>query len=119
MSRQFLPILLLVALVLHSTLVSTSRAETRTWTDSTGKFKIEADFLEIAEGQVKLQRPDGKRVSLPLAKLSKDDQTYLKEEMKRRRDGGAADADNPFQPDDGIGGAPISKFSRTEREGRD
>ena len=107
MTRHFLPTSLLIALAFHSAWLNSARAETRTWTDTTGKFKIEADFLEIVEGQVKLQRPDGKRVSLPLAKLSKDDQAFLKEEMKRRRNGGAADPENPFQTDDdGIGGAP-------------
>lgn len=108
MTRHFLSAAFVIVLAFHSALTGQTHAETRTWTDTTGKFKIEADFLEIVEGQVKLQRPDGKKVSLPLLKLSKDDQAYLKEEMKRRRDGGAGDPDNPFQTeeDDGIGGAP-------------
>jgi hypothetical protein len=71
-------------------------ADTRTWTDSTGKFKMEANFIEIVEGQVKLERPDGKKVSLPLAKLSKDDQQYLRDLMKQRRSGGAPEEANPF-----------------------
>jgi WD40 repeat protein len=71
-------------------------AETRTWTDSTGKFKIKADFLEIKDGQVHLQRTDGKKLNLPLAKLSKDDQAYLKDLVKRRR-GGETEEGNPFQ----------------------
>lgn len=71
-------------------------AETRTWTDSSGKHKIEADFKEIVEGQVKLERPDGKKVSLPLSKLCKDDQAYLKDLMKRRRSGDA-DEGSPFE----------------------
>jgi WD40 repeat protein len=71
-------------------------AETRTWIDSTGKYKIEADFLKIEEGQVYLQRTDGKKLNLPLAKLSKDDQAYLKDLMKRRRNGESEDG-NPFQ----------------------
>ena len=79
---------------LHS--VSNLAAETRTWTDSSGKFKIEADFQGIVEGQVKLERPNGKKVSLPLTKLCKDDQAYLKELMKRRRSGDAEE-ENPFE----------------------
>jgi hypothetical protein len=75
---------------------SVAKAETRTWTDGTGKYKIEADFLEILEGQVKLQRTDGKKISIPLAKLSKDDQAYLRELLKQRRSGGV-DTDSPFQ----------------------
>jgi hypothetical protein len=99
MSRRF-PVLALAAIVaVGFGSLRSAFAETRTWTDASGKFKIEADFLEIVEGQVKLQRPDGKRMSLPLAKLSKDDQAYLKEEMKRRRNGGGGDSANPFQED--------------------
>lgn len=94
------------------------RAETRTWTDSTGKFKIEADFLEIVEGQVKLQRPDGKKVSLPLAKLSKDDQAYLQQLMKNRR-GGAVEEANPFNADDADRPAPAGSrpAARSRRNG--
>lgn len=50
----------------------------RTWTDSTGKHKIEAKLLESAGGQVKLQRADGKLVTLPHEKLSTADQEYLR-----------------------------------------
>jgi WD40 repeat protein len=77
-------------------------AETRTWTDSTGKYKIEADFQEIKDGQVHLQRTDGKKLALPLAKLSKDDQAYLKDLMKDRRSGRTEPA-NPFS--EGGGGS--------------
>lgn len=79
--------------------VSHLAAETRTWTDSSGKFKIEADFKEIVEGQVKLERPDGKKVSLPLAKLCKDDQAYLKDLLKRRRSG-ESEEENPFSDEE-------------------
>jgi hypothetical protein len=106
MSRRFLTATVVALATLTGNQPRSALAETRTWTDSTGKHKIEAEFIEILEGQVKLQRPDGKRVSLPLAKLSKPDQAYLKEEMKRRRDGGGA-SDNPFQEDDSPGSAEM------------
>ena len=82
--------------------VSNLAAETRTWTDSSGKHKIEADFKEIVEGQVKLERPDGKKVSLPLAKLCKDDQAYLKDLMKRRRNG-ESEEESPFEDEEMAG----------------
>ncbi|MBL9114236.1 MAG: PQQ-binding-like beta-propeller repeat protein [Verrucomicrobiaceae bacterium] len=54
------------------------KAEVRTWTDSTGQFKIEAELVGIQGGQVTLKRPDGSIAKLPLARLSKADQDFLK-----------------------------------------
>ncbi len=49
-------------------------AKKRTWTDATGKFKIEAEFVSLAAGKVKLKRTDGKEISLPLEMLAAPDQ---------------------------------------------
>lgn len=49
----------------------------RTWSDSSGKFKIEASLVSNENGQVKLLRKDGQSVTLPISKLSKEDQKYL------------------------------------------
>lgn len=62
--------------------------ELRTWTDSTGKFKIEAKLSAVEEGKAVLVQADGTEIEIPLAKLSKADQDYIK----------AQDADNPFKP---------------------
>jgi hypothetical protein len=76
---------------------SLAAEEVRTWSDKSGKFKIEAEFVEILEGKVKLKRADGKVIEVPLASLSRDDQQYLRELMRKRREGaaggGAEDAD--------------------------
>ncbi|MCA9235884.1 MAG: hypothetical protein KDA44_10465 [Planctomycetales bacterium] len=58
--------------------------ESRTWTDKSGKYKIEAEFIEVLDGNVRLKRADGKTISLPLTKLSKEDQIYLREQARRR-----------------------------------
>ena len=65
----------------------------RTWTDATGKFKVEAEFLGLTDGQVKLRRKDGREVALPLARLSPADQQAaqkLAQEMDT--------ASDPFDP---------------------
>jgi hypothetical protein len=49
----------------------------RTWTDATGKFKVEASFVEIVEDKVKLKRADGREHLVPLAQLSVADKTFL------------------------------------------
>ncbi|HEX5035396.1 MAG TPA: SHD1 domain-containing protein, partial [bacterium] len=96
--HRSIPLLTVATLALACSPAQSLRAETRTWTDSSGKYKIEADFEKIEDGQVYLQRTDGKKLSLPLAKLSKDDQSYLRDLMKRRRAGQSEQA-NPFGGD--------------------
>lgn len=70
--------------------------EIRTWTDQTGRFKIEAKFVDQNEGKIKLQRSDGRIFEIDLLKLSKADQNYVKELEKSPFK--AADGDNPFMP---------------------
>jgi hypothetical protein len=55
----------------------------RTWTDSSGKFKIEAKFIALAEGKVTLEKPDGVQIKMPLEKLSAADQKFVTEEALR------------------------------------
>jgi hypothetical protein len=56
--------------------VATEESE-RTWSDNTGKFKLQATLLSNTAGTVRLKKPDGKVISLPVAKLSKANQQYL------------------------------------------
>jgi len=62
--------------------------ESRTWTDSTGKFKIEGKLLGVEEGKARLERTNGAVVQIPVTKLSAADQKYLKE----------LEEANPFEP---------------------
>ena len=53
--------------------------EYRTWTDTTGKFKVEASFIKLDDGKVELKRKDnGKTLSLAIDKLSKADTELAK-----------------------------------------
>ena len=54
----------------------------RTWTDSTGKFRIEAELIWLKNGQVRLKKKSGGFTNLPLEKLSTKDRLFLK--SKRR-----------------------------------
>ena len=49
----------------------------REWTSSDGR-KLEADFISAADNQVKLKRPNGQVISLPLDRLSEPDQSWVK-----------------------------------------
>jgi len=53
----------------------------RTWTDDTGKSAVEATFVELEEDQVTLKKKGGKKVTVPLARLSKNDQEWAKTEV--------------------------------------
>ena len=58
----------------------------RTWTDRSGRFTVEAEMVDYADGKVTLKKEDGTTVTLPLSKLSFADQKWLREELKRRRE---------------------------------
>lgn len=60
-------------------------AAPRVWTDATGEFKVTAKFRGITFKTVKLECEDGRVISIPLEKLSNDDQAYI----KKRKSGAA------------------------------
>jgi hypothetical protein len=69
-------------------------SKSRSWTDITGKHRIEAAFVEIKDGKAVLKKADGSTVGIPLDKLSAADRKAaekLAEELA---------ADNPFTPAD-------------------
>lgn len=58
--------------------VSTSMAFARKWTDSTGKYTVEAEFVELKDGKVRLRKGDDSVVTLPIERLSEADQEYVR-----------------------------------------
>ena len=49
----------------------------RTWTDASGKFRIEAKLSKREQGKVTLEKKDGSTVDVPEKKLSTEDLDYL------------------------------------------
>ena len=84
MRRNFLTFL--VAVVVCSSVVLAE--EMRTWTDSSGAFTIEASLVSFDGTTAKLQKADGKILSLSIDKLSEEDQRYLTE---------GPSSENPFE----------------------
>lgn len=68
---------LLVVLILLSAATS---APARTWTDSTGKYSLDADLIAFNERDVVLQKADHQLISVPLDKLSDADRQFLESE---------------------------------------
>lgn len=56
---------------------SDTQDTSRTWTDSTGRFKVRAVLLDFDGTTVKLRTEAGKEVALPLSRLSKGDREHL------------------------------------------
>lgn len=50
----------------------------RTWTSKNGKFKIDAKLVSADATTVKLRKPDGKELSVPIEKLSESDRDFLR-----------------------------------------
>jgi hypothetical protein len=63
----------------------------REWTDGTGQFKIEAEFVAVSGDKVRLKKPDGSLVEVPLERLSDSDRRFV--EAQR-----ASKATDPFVP---------------------
>ena len=51
--------------------------EARVWTDSTGKFKVDAVLVSSDGSEVTLRKSDNRTVKIPINKLSQADQDYL------------------------------------------
>jgi hypothetical protein len=74
MKRRLATIYCLAAFVFFARSAS---AEIRTWSDATGKFKVEAELVGMEGETVKLRKKDGAVVDVPLARLSAADREYL------------------------------------------
>ncbi len=59
------------------------RAAARTWTDHTGANTIEADLIVANDTSVVLGCDDGRVLTLPIDRLSKDDQAYVAEQRTK------------------------------------
>ena len=68
--------------------------EPRLWKDASGKFQIRAALVERTKTDVRLHTADGREITVPIGRLGREDQDYLKSLD--------APADNPF-----AGGTPL------------
>jgi SLA1 homology domain 1, SHD1 len=57
----------------------------RTWTDATGKFTIEAQFIDFKGGKAQLKKKDGSTIELPTGKLSQADQDFIRKALAERK----------------------------------
>ena len=58
---------------------------TRTWNDATGAFSVDAQFVELDHGKVKLKKADGKIAAVPLDQLCDADREFVAQQAKAKR----------------------------------
>ncbi|KAL8700336.1 MAG: hypothetical protein Q9201_005506 [Fulgogasparrea decipioides] len=59
---------------------SKSKPETdkiRTWTDRSGSFKVEAQFIGLKDGKIHLHKLNGVKIAVPVAKMAIQDLEYV------------------------------------------
>ncbi|KAK7543537.1 actin cytoskeleton-regulatory complex protein sla1 [Phyllosticta citricarpa] len=66
-------------------------SKTRTWTDRTGSFKVEAEFIGLKDGKIHLHKLNGVKIAVPVPKMSIDDLEYVE-----RATGVSLDDDKPL-----------------------
>ncbi len=57
--------------------------QARVWTDSTGRYTLDAELVSVDDRTVVLQRADHEMVAIPIEKLSEQDREFLKSKEAR------------------------------------
>ncbi len=79
-----------LGLCLMGASVLTAAETPRTWSDASGKFKIQGTFVSNDNGKITLKKSDGTEMEIELKKLSATDQKYVADLEK-------AAANSPFK----------------------
>ena len=65
--------------------------KTRTWTDRSGSFKVEAEFIGLKDGKIHLHKLNGVKIAVPVVKMAIEDLEYVE-----RVTGVSLDEDKPL-----------------------
>ncbi|KAH8701059.1 hypothetical protein BGW36DRAFT_292207 [Talaromyces proteolyticus] len=52
-------------------------SKTRSWTDRTGTFSVDAQFIGLHDGKIHLHKMNGIKIAVPIAKMSVEDLEYV------------------------------------------
>ncbi|KAL1305733.1 hypothetical protein AAFC00_007318 [Neodothiora populina] len=66
-------------------------ARVRTWTDRSGSFKVEAEFIGLKDGKIHLHKQNGVKIAVPVQKMAIEDLEYVE-----RATGVSLDDDKPL-----------------------
>ena len=84
-------------------------AKLRTWTDRSGAFKVEAQFIGLKDSKIHLHKLNGVKIAVPVAKMAIEDLEYVE-----RATGVSLDDDKPLSDIKGRGG----QASKSEDRGK-
>jgi S1-C subfamily serine protease len=80
-------------LILLLTAPAAPAGEMRTWTSSNGAYRIEAELVDVtASGLVRLKSKDGTFKEVPLSRLSRADQDFVRTQGTKAKEAGLAGA---------------------------
>ncbi|MCJ1432711.1 cytoskeletal protein binding protein [Xylographa pallens] len=65
--------------------------KTRTWTDRSGSFKVDAEFIGLKDGKIHLHKLNGVKIAVPVVKMAIEDLEYVE-----RMTGVSLDEDKPL-----------------------
>jgi hypothetical protein len=63
--------------IVRDIVVQANGRSARKWADLSGKFSLEAEFVDLTDGKVRLKKEDGSIITVPIEKLSPADREYL------------------------------------------
>ena len=66
-------------------------SKVRTWTDRSGSFKVEAQFIGLKDGKIHLHKLNGVKIAVPVVKMAVEDLEYVE-----RATGVSLDEDKPL-----------------------
>ncbi|KAF2754281.1 hypothetical protein EJ05DRAFT_514280 [Pseudovirgaria hyperparasitica] len=66
-------------------------SKVRTWTDRTGSFKVDAEFIGLRDNKIHLHKLNGVKIAVPVQKMAIEDLEYVE-----RRTGVSLDEDKPL-----------------------
>jgi peroxiredoxin len=92
-------------------------AESRTWTDKTGKFTITAELVAVQGGNVVLRQSDGSQLTIPIKQLSLADRELVEGKADGKPARGAKRASH--RPDAAIAEVAEQFFTELRSEKRD
>lgn len=68
-----------------------NQSRVRTWTDRSGTFRVEAEFIGLRDGKIHLHKNNGVKIAVPVSKMAVEDLEYVE-----RATGASLDEDKPL-----------------------
>ena len=105
-------------------------SKTRTWTDRSGSFKVEAEFIGLRDNKIHLHKLNGVKIAVPVVKMAMEDLEYVERvtgvsldddkplaEIRRRSTQSAKDGKRPQAAQAPKSGATIEQVKPPKPEG--